>query len=44
MIIESDANIGLINDEPFVGNYVWDTEDEFMLISGKKEFRAPVGK
>lgn len=44
MIIESDATIEQLNSDPFVGNYVWDEEDEFMSVVGKKEFRAAVGE
>lgn len=44
MIIEGDANIELMNGNPFVSNYIWDESEEFLFVAGKKEFREPVGK
>lgn len=44
LIIESDANIDMLNGEPFVDNYIWDAEEEFVSVVGEKVFQAPVGK
>ena len=42
--MEVDATIDTLNGEPFVDNYVWDPNEEFLSIVGRKEFMAPVGE